>query len=57
MRLKTDITLFMMGLNKEAKELEEGTIIPMPKVTPRDFSLPSGRIRLKNKQAQPSRPA
>jgi nitrate/nitrite transport system ATP-binding protein len=54
MRLKTQITLFMMGLNKEAKGKAQSPIIPMPNIRPKDFSLPSANIRLKNKAAQPT---
>ena len=32
MRLKSEITGFMMGLNKEAKELNKDAVIPMPDV-------------------------
>ena len=54
MRLKSEITGFMMGLNKEAKELNKGSLIPMPDVRPRDFSLPSADPRFKNKISQPT---
>ncbi|MGJ8673338.1 ABC transporter ATP-binding protein [Rubritalea sp.] len=37
MRLKSEITNYMMGLNKESKKLS-ADIIPMPKVTPKNFS-------------------
>jgi len=53
MRLKTDITLFMMGLNKESKELASD-LIPMPDVRPKDFSLPTASPRFKNKKSQPT---
>ncbi|WP_018969429.1 ABC transporter ATP-binding protein [Rubritalea marina] len=39
MRLKSEITKFMMGLNKESKELA-ADIIPMPKVEPKSFAPP-----------------
>ena len=39
MRLKSEITAFMMGLNQESKK-STGDIIPMPKVTPKNFSPP-----------------
>ncbi|MGC6426291.1 MAG: ABC transporter ATP-binding protein [Akkermansiaceae bacterium] len=52
MRLKTEITLFMMGLNKESQKSR--TIVPMPDVRPRDFSLPVAKPRLKNKSSQPT---
>ncbi|MEJ6582218.1 MAG: ABC transporter ATP-binding protein [Akkermansiaceae bacterium] len=54
MRLKTAITLFMMGLNKESKAQTQSPIIPMPDIRPKDFSLPTATPRLKNKQSQPS---
>jgi nitrate/nitrite transport system ATP-binding protein len=40
MRLKSEITSYMMGLNKESKKLS-ADVIPMPKVTPKSFSPPS----------------
>ena len=54
MRLKTQITLFMMGLNKDAKQQSDTPLIAMPDITPKDFSLPSAGIRLKNKTSQPT---
>ena len=54
MRLKSEITSFMMGLNKEAKELGKSALIPMPDVRPKDFSLPSIGPRFKNKNTQPT---
>ncbi len=39
MRLKSEITGFMLGLNQESKKLS-GNVVPMPKVTPKSFSLP-----------------
>lgn len=39
MRLKSEITQFMMGLNKESKNLA-ADIIPMPKVQPKNFAPP-----------------
>ncbi len=53
MRLKTEITLFMMGLNKESKAAA-AEVVPMPDIRPKDFSLPSANIRLKNKVSQPT---
>jgi len=53
MRLKSEITTFMMGLNKESKANNAGKIIAMPKVRPKDFSLPTASPRLKNKSSQP----
>ena len=40
MRLKSEITAFMLGLNKESKELKSAKEITMPNVKPKDFSLP-----------------
>lgn len=40
MRLKSEITAFMLGLNKESKELKSDKVICMPDVKPKDFSLP-----------------
>ncbi len=54
MRLKTQITLFMMGLNKNSKNDQKTPLIPMPDIRPRDFALPSANIRLKNKNNQPT---
>ena len=54
MRLKTQITLFMMGLNKDAKGKAQAPIIPMPDIRPKDFSLPKATIRLKNKGGKPT---
>ena len=52
MRLKTDITLFMMGLNKESQATR--SIVEMPDVRPKDFSLPTASPRFKNKVTQPT---
>lgn len=41
MRLKSEITSFMMGLNKESKKQNKKTVIPMPDVRPKDFTPPS----------------
>jgi len=54
MRLKTDITLFMMGLNKESKAQAQSPIIPMPDIRPKDFALPTAAPRLRNKKVQPA---
>lgn len=51
-RLKTEITLFMMGLNKESQDAR--TIVPMPEVRPKDFALPTAAPRLKNKSSLPT---
>lgn len=58
MRLKSEITQFLMGLNDESKALSRGRVIPMPDVRPRDFSLPVASPRIKSRHhPQPSRPA
>jgi len=44
MRLKSEITSFMMGLNKESKANASNSGPPMPDVKPKDFSLPSARL-------------
>lgn len=56
MRLKSEITSFMMKLNKESKALSSNQIVPMPSVRPKDFTPISGTPRLKNKPAQPGAP-
>jgi len=50
MRLKSEITAFMLGLNKESKELKSSTTITMPDVSPKDFSLPSAAIKFSHMQ-------
>ncbi|BCX49572.1 nitrate ABC transporter ATP-binding protein [Haloferula helveola] len=40
-RLKADITSYLVGLNKEARELRGSNIIEMPDIAPRDFKAPS----------------
>ncbi|MEM9079275.1 MAG: ABC transporter ATP-binding protein [Verrucomicrobiota bacterium] len=54
MRLKSEITSFMMNINKESKALSSGKVIPMPDIRPKDFSLPTASPRLKNKVTQPT---
>ncbi len=53
-RLKTDITSYMMGLSKEEKKHTEAKI-EMPQIAPKDFSLPSKRLSFKHLQT-PSAP-
>ncbi|MGJ8697674.1 MAG: ABC transporter ATP-binding protein [Verrucomicrobiaceae bacterium] len=53
MRLKSEITSFMMGLNRDSKRKSKSTLIPMPAIRPKDFALPVASPRLKNKQSQP----
>ena len=52
-RLKVEITNYMMAINKGSK-VNQQEITSMPDVRPKDFSLPSARIRLKNKTPQPT---
>ena len=40
-RLKAEITSYLVGLNKEAREARGDTLIAMPDVTPKDFKAPS----------------
>ena len=40
-RLKSEITSYLVGLNKEARKLPGKTLVAMPEVKPRDFKLPS----------------
>ena len=56
MRLKAEITAFMMDLNRESKKLASKQVVPMPDVQPKNFTPPSVAPRLKNKQAQPGAP-
>lgn len=53
-RLKTEITGYLMRLNKEAKERKSGNTYTMPNVTPKNFTPISGRPQLRNKTTQPS---
>ena len=52
-RLKAEITNYMMGISEESKDARQ-EIVPMPDIRPKDFSLPTARIRLKNKVSQPT---
>ncbi len=52
-RLKSEITNYMMGISKDSRETRDD-ITPMPDIRPKDFSLPSAGIRLKNKVSQPT---
>jgi len=53
-RLKTEITAYLMNLNKEAQELKSTNKFKMPDVMPKNFTPISGRPSLKNKTSQPS---
>lgn len=50
-RLKADITSYLVGLNKEARELRGGKILSMPTVAPKDFHAPSKIAGLKWKNS------
>ncbi|MGJ8676396.1 MAG: ABC transporter ATP-binding protein [Akkermansiaceae bacterium] len=57
MRLKSEITAFMFGLNKESKQRKSDNMIPMPNVTPKDFNPPSAKPsfgHLQQKQMKPT---
>ncbi len=54
MRLKSEITRFMMHLNKESKELGTTKVVPMPDIRPKDFSPPSIGPRFSHKSKQPT---
>ncbi|MEM1083792.1 MAG: ABC transporter ATP-binding protein [Verrucomicrobiota bacterium] len=56
MRLKSEITGFMMDLNQESKELRKGAVVPMPDIKPKDFTPVSGAPRLKHRHPQPGKP-
>ena len=43
MKLKNSVTRFMVGLNKESKELQVDNTIPMPDIKPYDFMQPTRR--------------
>lgn len=53
-RLKTEITAYLMNLNKEAKKLKKTSTLTMPSVMPKNFTPISGRPSLRNKSSQPS---
>jgi len=57
MRLKSEITSFMMGLNKESKKLSKDSLIPMPSVKPKDFAPPSVTPKFSNVAKQSNNPA
>lgn len=54
MRLKSEITRFMMHLNKESKALATAKVVPMPDIRPKDFSPPSIGPRFSHKSKQPT---
>lgn len=53
MRLKSEITSFMMNLNEENKAAKASNIIPMPDVRPRSFDPPVATPVIKNKSNLP----
>ncbi len=53
-RLKTEITSYLMNLNKEAQAAKSASKYKMPDVAPKNFTPISGRPALKNKTTQPS---
>jgi len=53
-RLKTEITAYLMNLNKEAQKLKSTDKYKMPDVMPKNFTPISGRPALRNKTSQPS---
>jgi len=55
-RLKTEISLFMMELNKEAKEAGNITEFKAPNIDPKDFTPISGTPRLKLPAKSPATP-
>ncbi len=60
MRLKAEITRFMMNLNKEAKSLAKPVNTSMPDIAPKDFTVPSGRPQFSRNfkiSASPSTPS
>jgi len=50
MRLKSEITSFMLALNKESKDLKDDKYIAMPDVSPKDFRPPSATPKFKHLQ-------
>lgn len=52
MRLKSEITAFMLGLNNESKEMKSKVKVTMPDVQPRDFSLPVAAPRFSHLQSK-----
>lgn len=54
MRLKSEITSFMMGLNKNSKAQGKNTGPAMPDIRPKDFTLPTARLDFRNRKARPT---
>ncbi len=56
MRLKSEITTFMLDINKESKAKNPADVVPMPDVQPKDFTPPSATLKfshLGNKSITP----
>ncbi|MGE9269660.1 MAG: ABC transporter ATP-binding protein [Verrucomicrobiales bacterium] len=56
MRLKAQITQFMMNLNQAPHGEKNQAVVPMPDIRPKNFDPPTGHPRLKQKNSQPSKP-
>ena len=56
MRLKSEITAFMFGLNDESKQAQSSKVIPMPDVKPKDFSPPSAVPKFSHLQEKTMNP-
>ena len=56
MRLKAEITKFMMALNEESKKYSRTVVVRMPDIRPKDFSLPVAQPRLRLRHPQPGKP-
>lgn len=56
MRLKSEITTFLMGLNDQSKKLGKSRVVPRPDIRPKDFSLPTATPRFKHRVNQPTKP-
>ncbi len=56
MRLKSEITSYMMGINQESKEGTKDKLVPMPKVTPKDFDPPSAAPKFSHLQEKSMSP-
>ena len=56
MRLKSEITSYMMSLNKESKALNSSKLVPMPDVKPKDFNPPSATPKFSHLQQKTMSP-
>lgn len=57
MRLKSEITAFMLNLSKEDKKSKTAEYIPMPKIQPKDFNPPVASIKFSHLQRKEITPA